>query len=177
MSRVGKNHIIIPSNVNCRIENDFLFAKGQLGELKVLISKNITVELTDNSISMNPVDKSKSSLTMWGTLNRLTSNIINGVNKGFTKNLEITGVGYRASVQGAKLVLQLGYSHDIEYPIPSDLTIKCDKPTSISITGIDKKRVGQTAAIIRSFRKPEPYKGKGVRYDNEVIRRKEGKKK
>jgi large subunit ribosomal protein L6 len=177
MSRVGKNPVAIPGDVQCRMEGPLLIAKGKLGELKLPLSKEVTVELSEGKILVKPAFETKSSRMMWGTMTRMVSNLVSGVSKGFTRNLEITGVGYRASVQGRNLVLQLGYSHDIEFPIPSDIDIKCEKPTSISVTGIDKQRVGQIAAVIRSYRKPEPYKGKGVRYEDETILRKEGKKK
>jgi len=177
MSRVGKNPLAVPNDVQCRMDGELLVARGKLGELKLPISKEVLVEIVDGKVKVQPASENKASQMMWGTMARMVDNILTGVSKGFTRNLEITGVGYRASVQGSNLVLQLGYSHDIEFPIPSDITIKCEKPTSISITGIDKQRVGQIAAVIRSFRKPEPYKGKGVRYDNETILRKEGKKK
>ena len=177
MSRIGKSSITVPTDVQCRLEDNYLIAKGRLGEAKVFLEKNIFIKFVDNKLYIEPVNDKKEVLMMWGTFNRLASNVIDGVSKGFTRNLEITGVGYRASIQGSKLVLQLGYSHDIEFLIPLDINIKCDKPTSISISGIDKQRVGQIAAKIRSYRKPEPYKGKGIRYDNEKIIRKEGKKK
>lgn len=177
MSRVGKNPVIVPADVQCRIENDMLIAKGKLGELKLPLSKAVDVDLVDGKVVIKPGSNTKTDQMMWGTTRRMVDNLLTGVSKGFTRNLEITGVGYRAAVQGANLVLQLGYSHDIEYSIPADITIKCEKPTSISITGIDKQRVGQVAAVIRSYRKPEPYKGKGIRYENEIILRKEGKKK
>ncbi len=177
MSRVGKNPLAIPADVQCRLDGNSFVAKGKLGELKVAVSKVIKVELVDGKVVIQPETAHKDARTMWGTTARMVGNILTGVSKGFTRNLEITGVGYRASVQGSNLVLQLGYSHDIEFPIPSDITIKCEKPTSISINGIDKQRVGQIAAVIRSYRKPEPYKGKGIRYDDEIILRKEGKKK
>jgi large subunit ribosomal protein L6 len=177
MSRVGKNPILIPSDVQCRMDGEIFVAKGKLGELRLPISKEVTLDLEEGKVRVKPVSEKKTSRMMWGTTARLVNNLITGVSKGFTRNLEITGVGYRAAVQGSKLVMQLGYSHDVEFPIPSGITIKCEKPTSISITGIDKQRVGQIAAVIRSYRKPEPYKGKGIRYENEVILRKEGKKK
>ncbi len=177
MSRVGKNPLAVPSDVQCRLDNGLLIARGKLGELKLPVSKEVTVEFADGKVLVQPSSETKTSRMMWGTMARMVGNILTGVSTGFTRNLEITGVGYRASVQGSKLVLQLGYSHDIEFPIPADIAIKCEKPTSISITGIDKQRVGQIAAVIRSYRKPEPYKGKGIRYDNETILRKEGKKK
>jgi large subunit ribosomal protein L6 len=126
---------------------------------------------------VKPKSDSKEARVHWGTMRALVNNMVAGVSKGFTKNLEIEGVGYRASVQGKNLVLQLGYSHDVIFPIPTDIKITCEKPTAITVSGADRQRVGQTAAVIRAFRKPEPYKGKGIKYAAEQVRRKEGKKK
>jgi large subunit ribosomal protein L6 len=177
MSRVGKNPVEIPSDVECQVANGQLSAKGKLGQLAFPVSNEVVVEVKDGKVFVQPKAESKVSRMMWGTTQRLARNIITGVSQGFTKRLEINGVGYRAQVQGNKLVLQLGYSHDIELQIPSDLKVICEKPTVIAISGADNQRVGQFAAEIRDFRSPEPYKGKGVKYEGEYILRKEGKKK
>lgn len=177
MSRVGKHPVAIPSGVECTLDRGQLTAKGQNGVLSMAVSSNVLVSMADGQVVVKPSSNSKQSRMMWGTTRKLIANLMDGVTKGFTKNLEITGTGYRAAVQGKDLVLQLGFSHDVIYPIPADITIKCDKPTSISVSGASRARVGQIAAEIRSYRGPEPYKGKGVRYDNEFILRKEGKKK
>ena len=177
MSRIGKNPISYPSDIQCRMKENIFFGKGKLGELSVPISSDIDVTIESEKIIVSPKNQNKTTRMMWGTTQKLIHNLIHGISVGFTKHLEITGVGYRASVQGTNLVLQLGYSHDVIFPIPQDIKIICDKPTSLSISGINRQRVGQTAAEIRSYRPPEPYKGKGVRYRDEVIVRKEGKKK
>ena len=177
MSRVGKNPVPVPAGVTAQIVGGVFVAKGKLGELKLPLSAEVEVAIEDGAVKVKPVSDSKQSRMMWGTTRNLARNLMQGVAQGFSRNLEINGVGYRASVQGKKLVLQLGYSHDIEYPIPADIAIKCEKPTSITVSGADKQRVGQVAAEIRAFRKPEPYKGKGIKYEKEVIVRKEGKKK
>lgn len=176
MSRVGKSPVQIPSGVECHLSDGVIRAKGKLGELDLKLSSEVEVKIEDGKITVAPRSASGRSQGMWGTTRRLIGNLVEGVDQGFTKKLEINGVGYRASVQGSKLVLQLGYSHNIEYPIPEDLTIKCEK-NLVSITGKERQRVGQIASEIRSFRKPEPYKGKGIKYEGERILRKEGKKK
>jgi large subunit ribosomal protein L6 len=137
----------------------------------------VQAKIEGGKVVFTPANDSKQARMMWGTARNLARNMVAGVSQGFRKNLEISGVGYRAAVQGKTLQLQLGYSHDVNYPIPDDVTIKCEKPTAISISGRDKQRVGQVAAEIRAFRRPEPYKGKGIKYDTETILRKEGKKK
>ena len=177
MSRVGKNPVPVPAGVTAQIVEGVFVAKGKLGELKLPLSAEVEVAIEDGAVKVKPVSQSKQSRMMWGTTRNLARNLMQGVAQGFSRNLEINGVGYRASVQGKKLVLQLGYSHDIEYPIPADIAIKCEKPTAITVSGADKQRVGQVAAEIRAFRKPEPYKGKGIKYEKEFIVRKEGKKK
>jgi len=177
MSRVGKNPVPVPAGVTAQIVEGVFVAKGKLGELKLPLSAEVEVVIEDGAVKVKPVSQSKQSRMMWGTTRSLARNLMQGVALGFSRNLEINGVGYRASVQGKKLVLQLGYSHDIEYPIPADIAIKCEKPTAITVSGADKQRVGQVAAEIRAFRKPEPYKGKGIKYEKEFIVRKEGKKK
>jgi large subunit ribosomal protein L6 len=177
MSRVGKNPVPVPAGVTAQIVEGVFVARGKLGELKLPLSPEVEVAIEDGAVKVKPVSQSKQSRMMWGTTRNLARNLMQGVAQGFSRNLEINGVGYRASVQGKKLVLQLGYSHDIEYPIPADIAIKCEKPTAITVSGADKQRVGQVAAEIRAFRKPEPYKGKGIKYEKEFIVRKEGKKK
>lgn len=177
MSRVGKHPVVIPQGVECQLNSAVLSAKGKNGQLTMKLSPEVIVTLENGEIAVKPSSKSKQSRMMWGTTRKLVDNLVQGVHTGFTKNLEITGVGYRAAVQGSNLQLQLGFSHDILYPIPEGIQIKCEKPTSISIFGASRQVVGQVAAEIRSYRGPEPYKGKGVRYANEFILRKEGKKK
>ena len=177
MSRVGKNPVAVPGGVTVEIADRRVTAKGKLGELSLRLNDNVEARLEDGNVWVKPVSDSKQARMMWGTTRNLVQNMVTGVSQGFTRNLEINGVGYRAAVQGRNLQLQLGYSHDVIYPIPEDITIKCERPTAISITGKDKQRVGQVAAEIRAFRPPEPYKGKGIKYDNETILRKEGKKK
>ncbi|MEM7169591.1 MAG: 50S ribosomal protein L6 [Pseudomonadota bacterium] len=177
MSRVGKNPVDVPSGVDVAINDRIVSAKGKLGQLEYEATGDVELSMEDGKIVVKPVNESKRARSMWGTARSRIQNLITGVSQGFTKELEINGVGYRASVQGQNLVLQLGYSHDINYPIPQDIQVKCDKPTSISITGMDKQKVGQMASEIRAYRKPEPYKGKGIKYAGEVILRKEGKKK
>ncbi len=177
MSRVGKNPIEIPGDVQVSIEGAIFTAKGKLGEMSHRISDNVTTSLEEGKLWVRPVDESKTARAMWGTTRSLLQSLVTGVSKGFTKELEINGVGYRAAVQGKSLNLQLGYSHDIDYPIPEGISIDCSKPTSITVSGASKQRVGQVAAEIRAFRPPEPYKGKGIKYLDEVILRKEGKKK
>ncbi len=177
MSRVGKSPVEIPSDVNVAIVNGVLTAKGKLGELSVALGDDVTVDLTDGAVIVAPVDESKRAHGMWGTVRSLIDNVVVGVSQGFNVKLEILGVGYRAAVADNSLILQVGYSHEINYPIPEGITIECERPTQISISGANKQRVGQVASEIRAFRKPEPYKGKGIRYENEYVMRKEGKKK
>ena len=177
MSRVGKNPVPVPSGVTVSLDTGEIKAKGKLGELAMRLSSDVEVKLEDGKLWVKPVRETKQARMMWGTTRNLLRSMMTGVSTGYNKSLEISGVGYRAAVQGKTLMLQLGYSHDVNFPIPSDIQIKCDKPTSISITGANKQRVGQVAAEIRAFRKPEPYKGKGIMYSGEKIVRKEGKKK
>jgi large subunit ribosomal protein L6 len=177
MSRVGKNPVNVPGGVNVSIAAGLLKAKGKLGELAMPVSGEVEVKLEDNKVWVKQRGTTKQARIMWGTTRNLVRNMLAGVSQGYSKSLDISGVGYRAAVQGKTLMLQLGYSHDVNYPIPADIQIKCEKPTSILITGADKQRVGQVAAEIRGYRKPEPYKGKGVMYQGEKILRKEGKKK
>src|SRR5262245_52154733 len=177
MSRVGKNPVAVPSGVTITVNGDVVTAKGKLGESKLTLSNQVTAKLQDGKFVCAPVNDSKKARMQWGTTRNLVRNMVQGVSQGFKKNLEINGVGYRAAVQGKVLQLQLGYSHDVNFPIPEGIQIKCEKPTAISITGHDKQKVGQVAAEIRCYRGPEPYKGKGIKYEGETILRKEGKKK
>ena len=178
MSRVGKHPVAIPDGVEARYEGTVLSARGRLGELSIPVSEDLVeIELADGRIAVRPRNESKQARAMWGTTRALAQNIVTGVSQGFTRNLEITGVGYRAEVRDRVLVLTLGYSHPVEYPIPDGIEIVCQRPTAISVSGADRQRVGQVAAEIRAWRKPEPYKGKGVKYEGEYIFRKEGKKK
>ncbi|HEY4136374.1 MAG TPA: 50S ribosomal protein L6 [Alphaproteobacteria bacterium] len=177
MSRVGKNPVKLPSGVTVNVSGQEVTAKGKLGQLSMIVSKDVEALIDGDSVLVKPRDESKRSRMLWGMTRNMISNMVTGVATGYTVNLEINGVGYRAAVQGKVLNMQLGYSHDINYPIPEGITIKCEKPTAISISGADRQKVGQVAAEIRGYRKPEPYKGKGIKYDHETILRKEGKKK
>jgi large subunit ribosomal protein L6 len=177
MSRIGKNPVAIPQGVSVELSGQTLIAKGRLGTLSLVVSNEVSAAVADGAVTIAPNSESKQARAMWGTTRALVNNMVTGVGTGFTRNLDINGVGYRASVQGSNLNLQLGYSHDINFPIPSDVRIACERPTAITITGADRQRVGQVAAEIRAFRPPEPYKGKGIKYSDETIRRKEGKKK
>jgi len=178
MSRVGKYPVEVPQGVTVTIENDVVTAKGKLGEMKYeLTPELVDTKLEDNQIVVTPKTGSKRARMMWGTTRARLANLLKGVSEGFEKKLLITGVGYRAAVQGKNLQLSLGFSHDVLYPIPEGVTIKTPQPTQIEISGADKQVIGQVAAEIRGYRPPEPYKGKGVRYADERILRKEGKKK
>ena len=177
MSRVGKYPVEIPQGVQVAIAEGILTAKGKLGELRLPLSHHVETTVADNRVTVAPRGSAAPARMMWGTTRALVAAMVKGVSTGYSKTLEITGTGYRAAVQGSNLVLNLGYSHDVVYPIPPGITITTPRPTAVTVTGVDKQRVGQVALDIRNFRAPEPYKGKGVRYDNEVIRRKEGKKK
>jgi large subunit ribosomal protein L6 len=177
MSRVGKHSVPVPNGVEVQLSGQTLSAKGSLGTLRLVVSNEVSASINDGAVTIAPKNESKHARAMWGTTRALLNNMVTGVSKGFAVNLEINGVGYRAAVQGNNLNLQLGYSHEIVYPIPSDVRITCERPTSISISGADRQRVGQIAAEIRAYRPPEPYKGKGIKYSAETIRRKEGKKK
>lgn len=178
MSRVGKYPVPVPSGVTVQITADEISVKGKLGESKMPLSTDLVdTVLKDNQITVTPKSESKRSRMMWGTTRALINNMVKGVSEGFTIDLEINGVGYRAAVEGKILKLNLGFSHDVDYPIPEGIAIKCEKPTAISVSGRDSQQVGQVAAEIRAFRGPEPYKGKGIKYVTETILRKEGKKK
>jgi large subunit ribosomal protein L6 len=177
MSRVGKNPVVIPQGVTCNLTADSFSAKGTKGELSMSITQDVVVEMKDGAVVVAPRTHSKPSLMMWGTTQRLISNIVKGVSVGFSKRLEINGVGYRAAMQGSNLVLNLGFSHDVIVAVPQDIQVVCEKPTLVVVSGADAQKVGEFAANIRGYRPPEPYKGKGVKYENEYILRKEGKKK
>ena len=177
MSRIGKHPVTIPDGVKVALSGQEMTVSGKLGELKRSLPDEVEVKQDDGAITVAPRSEDKRSRAMWGMSRTLVSNMITGVSTGFTRNLVISGVGYRAAMDGKVLNLQLGFSHDIKFAIPGDIQVKCATPTQIAITGADRQRVGQIAAEIRSFRKPEPYKGKGIRYDDERIIRKEGKKK
>jgi large subunit ribosomal protein L6 len=177
MSRIGKNPVPVPSGVTVNVSGQQVTAKGKLGELSVVLVDEVLAELENDKVVVKPRDKSQRASAMWGMSRSLVSNLVVGVSEGFTRKLEIEGVGYRAAVQGKDLVLQLGFSHEVRYPIPAGITVACERPTAIAISGADARVVGQMAAEIRAYRPPEPYKGKGVRYEGEYVRRKEGKKK
>ena len=177
MSRVGKKPVPVPSGVTANVSGTTINVKGPKGTLSLVFDDRVTVAMDKGEISVDPKDESKMARALWGTTRANLNNIMTGVTKGFERKLEITGVGYRAAVQGKNLQLALGYSHDVLYPIPEGIAVVTPKPTEIVVTGIDKKKVGQVAAEIRAYRPPEPYKGKGVRYAGEFIFRKEGKKK
>lgn len=177
MSRIGKHPIPIPDGVTVEISGRQVTAKGKLGELHLTLMEEVEVKRDGDQIVVRPRDDSDRAQQMWGTARSVVNNLVTGVAEGFTRNLEINGVGYRAQVQGKDLVLQLGFSHEVRYPVPEGITVQCPDQTHISVSGADKQRVGQTAAEIRAFRPPEPYKGKGIKYADEYILRKEGKKK
>ena len=177
MSRVGKKPVPVPSGVTANVQGKTISVKGPKGTLSLLVSDRVKVAMDKGEISVDPADESKEARALWGTTRANLNNIVTGVTQGFERKLEITGVGYRAAVQGKNLQLQLGYSHDVVYPIPEGIAVVTPKPTEIVITGIDRRKVGQVAAEIRAYRPPEPYKGKGVKYSDEFIFCKEGKKK
>ena len=177
MSRIGKKAIAVPTGITANVEGQTVKVKGPKGALQVVLHDDVAVKLDGGEIKVDPRSDSKRARAQWGTSRTLIANLIAGVTKGFEQRLEINGVGYRASVQGKNLQLALGYSHDIVYPIPEGIAIATPRPVEIVISGIDRQKVGQVAAEIRAFRKPEPYKGKGVKYSDERIFRKEGKKK
>jgi large subunit ribosomal protein L6 len=177
MSRVGKYPVEIPAGVQVAIAGRMLTAKGKLGELKLELTDNVEAKVEGNKVSVAPRGNSTPARMMWGTTRALVANMVQGVSVGYTRSMEITGTGYRAAVNGKNLVINLGFSHDVVFPIPEGITVTCEKPTAIKVSGVDKRQVGQVASEIRSWRPPEPYKGKGVKYDNETILRKEGKKK
>ena len=177
MSRIGKRPVAIPSGVEAKIEGNMLNVKGPKGALSMGMSDLIDYKLEDGQISVNPANDSRAARNHWGMQRTMVSNLVEGVTEGFTKTLEISGVGYRAQAQGKKLKLQLGYSHDVDLDVPEGLEVKTPDQTTVVISGIDKQSVGQFAANVRRWRKPEPYKGKGIKYQGEYVFRKEGKKK
>ncbi|MEI2734546.1 MAG: 50S ribosomal protein L6 [Rhodoblastus sp.] len=177
MSRIGKKPVAIPSGVTAKVEGQKVSVKGAKGELSFVVPDDVDVKFQDNEIKVDPRNETKRARALWGTARAQVNNLVVGVTQGFERKLEITGVGYKAAVAGKSLQLSLGYSHDVNYPIPAGIAIATPKPTEITVTGIDKRQVGQVAAEIRAYRGPEPYKGKGVRYADEFIFRKEGKKK
>ena len=177
MSRIGKRPVEIPSGVEAKIDDGILSVKGPKGTLTMGLSDLVSYKLEDGKIAVDPVNDTKPARSHWGMQRTMVSNLVEGVTEGFTKTLVITGVGYRAQAQGKKLKLQLGYSHDVDLDVPEGLTVTPPDQTTVLITGIDKQSVGQFAAEIRRWRKPEPYKGKGIKYRGEYIFRKEGKKK
>ena len=178
MSRIGKLAVPVPKGVTATVDGQKVTAKGPKGQLEFTVPDRVIVkQLEDGSIKVDPVNEEREARSMWGLSRTMILNLMTGVTEGFSKNLQINGVGYRASISGKDLELSLGFSHPVKYPIPEGIDIKCPKPTEITVTGIDKQRVGQVAAEIRKYRPPEPYKGKGVKYADETIVRKEGKKK
>ena len=177
MSRIGKKSVPLPKGVTASVDGQTVKVKGPKGELSVKLVPEVKASIGDDGITVTPDLNQERARQMWGLSRTLVNNLVTGVTTGFTQKLEIQGVGYRAAVQGKVLNLQLGFSHDVPYAIPPGITITTEKPTQIAVSGIDKQLVGQVAAEIRSWRPPEPYKGKGVRYEGEYVRRKEGKKK
>ena len=177
MSRVGKYPVEVPVGVQVAVVDRVLQAKGKLGTMSLPLTDHVDAEVEGNKVTITPRGTASQARMMWGTTRSILASMVQGVSVGFTKTLEITGTGFRASVQGKNLVINLGFSHDVIYPVPEGITITTPRPTAITLAGVDKRKVGQCAAEIRAFRPPEPYKGKGVKYENEQIRRKEGKKK
>jgi len=177
MSRIGKRTVPLPQGVTATTEGEILRVKGPKGELTLHMRDEIAYEIGDDGIVVKPANETKQARAFWGMQRTLVDNLVTGVSQGFTKVLEITGVGYRAAAQGRNLRLQLGYSHDVNVAVPEGIDIKTPDPTTVEISGIDRQKVGQIAAEIRRWRKPEPYKGKGIKYRGEYIFRKEGKKK
>ena len=177
MSRIGKNPVEIPDGVTFEVAGQVVTAKGKEGALSLTVAEDVEIARDGNLVWVKPRNETLIARKLWGTTRSLVNNLIVGVSEGFLRKLEINGVGYRAQVQGKELVMQLGFSHEIKFPIPEGIKVECPDQTHISISGADKQKVGQTAAEIRKFRPPEPYKGKGIKYENEYIFRKEGKKK
>ena len=177
MSRIGKHPVAVPAGVEARVNGQEVSVKGKLGQLKAVLPEGVVVKLEGGAVSVKPAGGEHEHRSMWGTARTMVNNMVKGVSEGFHEGLEIEGVGFRAAVAGQQLTLQLGFSHEVKYAIPQGITIKSDRPTHLVISGADKQMVGQVAAVIRALKRPEPYKGKGIRYEGEVIRRKEGKKK
>lgn len=178
MSRIGKYPVIIPSGVSVTVEGNKVIVKGKLGELSCTYDEgHISTKVEDNQVVVTPLSQTLTARALWGTTRANINTLVKGVSEGFSKNLELVGVGYKARMEGTKLVLSLGFSHDVHFLAPEGIKISCESPTQIKVFGVDKQLVGQVASEIRQYRKPEPYKGKGVKYEGEYIRRKEGKKK
>lgn len=177
MSRIGKNPVVLPAGVKVTVNGQNVEADGKLGRLSMTVHPEVKAELIDGKVVVQPLSNSFLSRSIWATTRTLINNMVKGVSEGYTKKLEIQGVGYRAQVQGQDLVMQLGFSHEIRYNVPSDIKVAVEKQTQLTITGIDKEKVGQVAAEIYMMKPPEPYKGKGIRYAGQYVRRKEGKKK
>ena len=177
MSRVGKNPVPVPDGVEVTIDGGAVTVSGKLGRLDARITSEVSAVLDDGRVVVTPQGEGKRARQVWGLTRSIINNMVVGVSQGFHKDLQIEGVGYRAAVQGRTLTLDLGYSHKVNYPIPEGIEVTCERPTAIRVAGADRQAVGQVAAEIRAFRKPEPYKGKGIRYVGEYVRRKEGKKK
>ena len=178
MSRVGKYPVVVPAGVELSINNNTVVVKGKLGELSYSFDdSHVATKFEEGKVSVSPLSQSNAARALWGTTRARINDMIKGVSQGFTKDMELVGVGYKARVEGKNLVLSLGFSHEVVFPAPEGIKITCASPTQISVFGADKQKVGQVAAEIRKYRKPEPYKGKGVKYTNEYVRRKEGKKK
>lgn len=177
MSRIGKYPVEVPAGVTMALAGNVLTAKGKLGELALALTDNVEAKVEGNKIAVMPKGNAAQARMMWGTTRANIANMVKGVSVGYAKTLEITGTGYRAAVQGKNLVVNLGFSHDVVYAIPDGIKVTCEKPTLIKVEGVDKRQVGQVCAELRAYRPPEPYKGKGVKFEGEAIRRKEGKKK
>ncbi len=177
MSRVGKSPVVVPEGVEVKVDGAEVRVKGKRGELSLTAAPEVSVALEDGRVMVRTEEDTKRGRQMWGLMRSLVNNMVVGVTEGFTKRLQIEGVGYRAAVEGKTLKLDLGFSHQVVYAIPQGIEIACERPTAIAVTGADRQQVGQVAAEIRKFRPPEPYKGKGIRYEGEYVRRKEGKKK
>ena len=177
MSRVGKYPVTIPAGVQMALAGRTLTAKGKLGELKLELTDLVDATIDGDKLSVAPRGTETRARMMWGTTRALVANMVTGVSVGYSRTMEITGTGFRAAVNGGNLVINLGFSHDVVYPVPAGIKISCERPTLIKVEGVDKRQVGQVASEIRAYRPPEPYKGKGVKYTDETIRRKEGKKK
>jgi large subunit ribosomal protein L6 len=177
MSRLGKLPVAIPEKVTVNVASDAITVKGPKGELKTIVNGDVIVSVTDGKVWVKPANDSQRSRAMWGTVRANVKNLVEGVTAGYKKQLDINGVGYRAAAQGQILTLALGFSHEIKYIVPAGITVTVEKQTTIHLAGADKQKLGQVAAEIRALRGPEPYKGKGIKYSTETIRRKEGKKK
>ncbi len=177
MSRIGKKPVAVPEGITASVDGQTVTIKGPKGERKYVLNEEVLVKMEDGAIAVSPRDQSKDARSKWGMSRTQLDNIIHGLSNGFTRTLEINGVGYRAAMQGKNLQLSLGYSHEVVYEVPEGITVATPKPTEITVSGTDKQQVGQVCAEIRAYRSPEPYKGKGIKYAEEKIVRKEGKKK